>query len=81
MTNLFSKLQERKTLNCKFYLFIRNFRINIEVNNQDDSGLKSSKPETSEDSLKNRNSENENNDQIILINKDSFDDECKKRLF
>jgi len=51
------------------------------VNNQDDSGLKSSKPETSEDSLKNRNSENENNDQIILINKDSFDDECKKTLF
>lgn len=46
------------------------------MNNQDDSGLKSSKPDTSEDSL-NKKIENDNNDQIIQINKDSFDDDCK----
>lgn len=48
------------------------------MNNQEDSGLKSSKPETSEDSLnKNKQTENDNNDHIIQINKDSFDDDCK----
>ena len=47
------------------------------MNNQDDSGLKSSKPETSEDSLnKNKPNDNENNDQLIQLNKDSFDDDC-----
>jgi len=75
--NSFSKSQEAKTRECNFYLVKRNFRINIEVNNEDDSGLKSSKPDTSEDSSQNKNklTDNDNTDQIIQINKDSFDDD------
>lgn len=58
-------------------MFIRNFRIDIEVKSEDDSGFKSSKPETSEESLnKIKHLDNDNNDQIIGINKDSFDDDC-----
>jgi len=46
--------------------------------------LKSSKPETSEDSSnkakQSKNSEKEN-DQLILINKDSFDEDCNNLIF
>lgn len=52
------------------------------MNNQDDSGLKSSKPETSEDSFnKNKATDQDNNDQLIQINKDSFDDDCNFLFF
>lgn len=60
------------------FIIIRNFKIDRRINDKDDSGLKSSKPETSVDTLyKNRNTEQDNNDLAININKDSFDDECK----
>jgi len=62
-----------------FSIFIiRNFKIDCRVNDRDDSGLKSSKQETSVDTLyKNRNTDQDNNEIGIQINKDSFDDECK----
>ncbi len=74
--SLFSKLQGKKIWNCKFLYLNRNFRINIEVNQDEDYSIKSSKPETSEDSLNKNKSSRKNSSKADNINQ-TMDEDCK----